>query len=312
MKAKNIIWGLVLVLIGTLFILKNLDVIYFSWYSIWRLWPIALVLIGIAVLPIKDMVKVILTVIVLVASAFFIISYPESNWNDRGFLFRYHDNDEERNVAPDNEDQTEIDQRIFEEYDTSITSADLIFDAAAGNFKINTATSDLFEFEREGNFGRYNYSIKELEGKREIRIELDEGRIIKGDMRNKVAMKLNPNPLWDIKVDVGAASIDLDLTEFKISSLNIDGGASSIYVKLGNLQKECKMKINSGASSIHIRIPEEYACEVNTSTVLSSKDLQGFNKVSNGTYVTPDFSSGEKNVVIQVEAAVSSLNIERY
>ena len=34
MKAKNIIWGLVLVLIGVMFILKNLDVIYFSWHSI--------------------------------------------------------------------------------------------------------------------------------------------------------------------------------------------------------------------------------------------------------------------------------------
>jgi hypothetical protein len=99
---------------------------------------------------------------------------------------------------------------------------------------------------------------------------------------------------------------------FKIRKLDIDGGASSIDLRLGTLQAESKIKINSGASSINIKVPREFACEVNTSTVLSSKDLAGFNKVGNGTYVTPDFSEKSKNIIIDVEAAVSSLNVERY
>jgi len=306
MKTKNIIWGLVLVLIGVLFILKNLDIIYFSWYSIWKLWPLALVLIGITILPVKDIIKVVLTIIVLVAAAFFLISFPNyHNWNDR---WSFKDNKE----RIEDKEPFEIDQRIFEAYDSTISEADLIFDAAAGNFRIEQTTGELFEFEREGNLGRYTYSIKDLGEKREIRIELEEGRIIRGDLKNRVAMKLNPNPVWDLKVDVGAANIELDLSAFKISKLDINGGASSINIRLGNLYSECKILINSGASSINIKVPEEFACEVNTSTVLSSKDLPGFNKVSGGTYVTPDFSDKTKNIVIKVEAAVSSLNVERY
>ena len=307
MKTKNIIWGLVLVIIGVLFILKNLDIIYFSWYSIWKLWPMALVLIGVTILPVKDSIKIILTVIVLLAAAFFIISYPNyHHWNDR-WSFNFP-----RERIESEEPGEEIDQRIFESFDDNVTEAYLVFDAAAGNFKIEESTDELFEFYREGNLGRYNYSIKDLGDKREIRIELEEGRIIRGDLRNKVAIKLNPNPAWELKVDVGAASIDLDLTSFKISKLDIDGGASSINIRLGNLQSESKIKINSGASSINIKVPEEFACEVNTSTVLSSKDLPGFNKVGSGTYVTPDFSEKTKNILIEVEAAVSSLNVERY
>ena len=308
MKAKNVIWGLVLVLIGVLFILKNLDVIYFSWYSIWKLWPLALVLVGVAILPIKDVFKVVLTVIVLIAAAIFLISFPGSgNRDDRGFFHRFS---EEPGLTQ--EEPAEIDQRIFESYDTSITEAYLAFDAAAGDFKINTSTTDLFEFERDGNFGRYNYSIKELGSRRDINIELEEGRVISGDLKNRVAIKLNPAPVWDIKVDVGAANVEMDLSDFKISALKIEGGASSINVTIGDLSPECKLKINSGASSIYIRVPEEFACEVNTSTVLSSKELPGFNSVSNGTYVTPDFSSQSKNIVIDIDAAVSSLNIQRY
>jgi hypothetical protein len=307
MKAKNIIWGLVLVLIGVLFILKNLDIIYFSWYSIWKLWPLALVLVGVAILPIKDVFKVVLTVVVLVAATIFLVTINDPNGSeDRGFFHGF------RNEPDISQDPVEIDQRIFEAYDTSITEAYLTFDAAAGNFKIIESTGDLFEFERDGNFGRYNYSIKELGPRRDINIELEEGRVITGDMRNKVAIKLNPDPVWDLNVDVGAANVEMDLSAFKVSGIKIDGGASSINIVIGNLSPECKLKINSGASSIKIRVPESFACEVNTSTVLSSKDLPGFNKVSNGTYVTPDFSSQSKNIVIDVEAAVSSLIIERY
>ncbi len=307
MKAKNIIWGLVLVLIGVLFILKNIGIISFSWYSIWKLWPLVLVLIGVAILPIKDVIKIVLTVIVLVAAAFFLVSCPgPDNREDRGFFFRHSED------PSFSDDLTEIDQRIFEAFDTTITEAYMNFDAAAGNFRIYETTSDLFEFQRDGNFGRYNYSIKELGPRRDINIELEEGKVITGDFKNKVAIKLNPVPVWELKVDVGAANIDLDLSQFKISDLKIDGGASSINITIGNLSPECKLKINSGASSIHIRIPEEFACEVNTSTVLSSKELPGFNKVGDGTYVTPDYSSREKNIVIDVDAAVSSLNIERY
>src|SRR5512133_3908586 len=83
MKAKNVIWGLVLVLIGVVFILKNLEIIYFSWYSIWKLWPLALVLIGVTILPVKDGIKIALTVIVLIATVILLLSFPNyHNWND--------------------------------------------------------------------------------------------------------------------------------------------------------------------------------------------------------------------------------------
>jgi uncharacterized membrane protein len=306
MKTKNIIWGLILVLIGVLFILKNLDIIYFSWYSLWKLWPLLLVMIGVTILPVKDSIKVVLAIVVLIAAAFFVVYLPD---------FQVRNNDKSINNSQDNssnQDTREIDQRIFEVYDSVITEAYLKFDAAAGDFTIDQPTDELFEFEKDGNLGRYTYSIKDLGVKREISIELEEGRIIRTDLKNKVSIKLNPNPVWDIKVEVGAANIQLDLSSFKIQKLDIDGGASSIDIRLGTLQADSKIKINSGASSITIKVPQEFACEVNTSTVLSSKELKGFDKVGSGTYVTPGFSDKTKNIVIDVEAAVSSLNVERY
>lgn len=306
MKAKNIIWGLLLVLIGVLFILKNLDIIYFSWYNIWKLWPVVLVLIGVAILPIKDAIKIILTIIVLALAAIILIASPGFKSTGKKWSFRF---DQE---SPAERGPLSIDQRIFEPFTEEITEAEITFDAAAGTFTLHQASDELFEFEREGNIGKYNYSVKDLGERREIWISLEDGRVKRIDLRNKVAIKLNPNPIWDIKVDVGAASIDMDLSLFKIRDLKIDGGASSINVRLGNLHDDSSLKINSGASSVKIQIPEESACQVRLNTVLSSKDLKGFDRVSDGTYVTSGFSESTKNILINIDAAVSSLQVDRY
>jgi hypothetical protein len=306
MKTKNVIWGLVLVMIGVLFILKNMDIIYFNWYSIWRLWPVILVLIGVAILPVKSGIKIALTLVTLAVAAIILIVSPSFHQRNSGWSFNWDD------ARKDIDEPGEMDQRIAEAYDTSITSAELKFDAAAGNFRINQSTEELFEFNREGNVGRYNYAIKDLEDRREISIELEEGRFRNVDLKNNVSMKLNPNPLWDLRIDVGAASLDLDLSSFKINKLDINGGASSITIKLGSLQDQSRIKIDSGASSINIQVPESFACEVRTSTVLSSKDLNGFNRLGDGTYVTENFSGSSKNIIIEIDAAVSSLQVDRY
>lgn len=307
MKYKNVIWGLVLVAIGTLFILRNLEVISFSWHGIWRLWPMILVLIGIALLPIREGIKIVLSIITLAAGIIVLLSFPSyhSGW-EFGKGWSDWNKDEERSELYD------INQQITEPYDTSVTEVYLDFDAAAGNFNINSTTGELFEFKREGNMGRYNYSVKDLGQRREVFIEMEEQRIHGMNFRNNVDILLNPNPAWELKIDVGAADIDLDLSPFKISKLNIDGGASSVRIRLGSLAEQTEMNINSGASSLKIYIPKEYACEVDMNSVLSSKDLEGFNKVGDGTYVTPDFSSSTKNVVIKIEAAVTDLEISRY
>jgi hypothetical protein len=309
MKAKNIIWGLLLVFLGTLFILKNFDVIYFNWHSVFRLWPFIFVFIGISILPVKNTIKIALAVIALAIAALILALYPSSyiEWGPR-WWFR---SDRDR-IERWKDDFREVDQSIIEPFDSAINEANLVFDAAAGTFNIYTSTDELFEFNRRGGFGKYHYSIKESGNSRLIKIDFDGGSIRRVKVTNDVEIKLNPNPAWDLNIDVGAASMDLDLTDFIIRKVNIDGGASSIDLRLGDRSDNMEVDIESGASSITIKIPEEFACEVRTSTVLSSKSLNGFNKVSDGTYITENFSSEDRNILINIDAAISSLTIQRY
>ncbi len=78
-------------------------------------------------------------------------------------------------------------------------------------------------------------------------------------------------PIWDLNIDAGATSIDFDLEAFKIDKIDIDGGAASISLKLGDLNDKTDVRINAGAASITIEVPETSGCEIFTSTVISSK-----------------------------------------
>lgn len=115
-----------------------------------------------------------------------------------------------------------------------------------------------------------------------------------------------------MNIDIGAAALELDLRSFKVKEITIDGGASEIELKIGNNIKRTDVMINAGAASIEIKIPVECACEVETSTILSSHDFKGFNKIKKGLYQTDNFSDSANQIFIDVDAAVSSLEIVRY
>jgi hypothetical protein len=111
---------------------------------------------------------------------------------------------------------------------------------------------------------------------------------------------------------VGAADLEMDLTPFKVQKIDIDGGACAIQLKLGDKYKKTYVKIDAGASGIEIKVPATSACEVTTNTILSGHDLDGFNKISKGLYQTPNFSNSAHQIVIDIDAAVSGVEVKRY
>ena len=309
MKYGNIFWGVILITLGVLFALRNLDIYFFSWGSIFRLWPLIFVFWGISLLPVKSGMKLLLTVVTVLVAIILLASHPGggyhffNGWPNKFSIQRDYD---------DNKEETWEEQNLSKEYSEDIQHATLNFDAAAGDFKLRGVTSQLFEFKTEGNSGTYSATTKEID--EETVIVNFSQKNFKGrkNLENLVWMSLNQLPIWKLNIDVGAAKIDMDLTNFKIEKLDVDGGAAAIEIKLGDKFKKTQVNIDAGASGIKILVPQESACEVRTNTILSGRDLDGFNKIKNGLYQTPNFSDSVNQIFIEVDAAVSGVKVERY
>jgi len=318
-----------LIAFGLLIILKNFDVVNFTWYSVLRLWPLLLILWGISVIPAKDWIKLVLSIVVLGVGFWLLGKYGQYSFRDQWFNgpFSFHDrwNDRDRDTRDDydwddyDNDKGERDygsdyQTLIEYFDSTILFAELRMDAAAGSFDITNISDELIEFDKQGYLGDYSMISQDLENKRIIDISLIEGSIRRRSrsMGDQVEIKLNNKPVWDFDFDIGAASVDLDLSAFKTKNIEIDGGAASIELKLGDLYEKTRINIDAGATSITIKVPMDSGCELYTTTVLSSKSISGFEKINRNTYRTDNFKSAEKLIEISVDVAVSDLNIKRY
>jgi hypothetical protein len=127
-----------------------------------------------------------------------------------------------------------------------------------------------------------------------------------------VDIKLNPDLIWTLDIDAGAASLEFDLSDYIVERLTMDGGASSMHIILGSRSDDLEVIIETGVSSVIIEVPKDVACEVSSDSFLVSRELPGFDKVSKNTFVSPDFASFEKNISISFGSGISSLKVTRY
>lgn len=311
MSYRKIFWGVVLVIIGILFILKNVGLIFFDWVTIWRLWPLILILWGISLIPVKDYLKLIFSVVFIGLAVLLVSQYDKSGYYSFGW-------DKERHGRMDDYDDkwsdNSAEQDLFQTYDSAIQRVELSLDAAAGDFRLNeTAPADkLLTFSKKGNIGNYSMTSDDDSTYRKINLTINDSHVRFKNNGNRVKLSLNTKPIWDFDFSIGAASIKFDLSDYKVGKMNIDGGASSIDIKLGDLSEKTNVDISAGASSIDLNIPEGSGAELRTETVLSSKNFEGFKKVGSGLFRTDNFDTASNKIFISIDAGVSSLSIRRY
>ncbi len=305
MKYKNVFWGLILILIGSLAIARNLDLLYFDWYRFLKLWPVIFILWGISVLPARDYVKIGLLLIVLGGATWFVVDssvYP--NDDEHGFVFN--------NWNYNSNSLTKYEQTFTIPWADSIKKASIDLDAAAGSFHITDTTAALVDFSQRGSKSAFEYVVKRTPENTRVKISEKHRPVFYGKSHKRVVIKLNPEPVWNINLDAGASAVKYDLSSFKLHQLNIDGGAGSFKITLGSRYPNTFVTMDAGASSILIRIPESSGCDLELSSVLSGKSLSGFQKTDDGHYQTANYDSAVNKIHLNIDAAVSSFTILRY
>jgi len=308
MSYRKIFWGLLLVIIGVLFILKNTGVLFFSWHTMWHLWPVILILWGISIIPVKDWIKLVLSLATVLVTFFAVQHYgPKDNqkWN-----FEWNDNNDRDNNDEDN--VKTYNNVMSENFDSLTKFADLKLNIGVGNFKIKDSTDKLIEVKHDNDNANYSMTAKAEDSLTRIDISLEKGEFNNGNIKNNVEMKLNPSPIWDLDLNVGAASVDFDLSGFKTRNLKIQGGASEIDLKLGAILPLTDVKLEAGAASITVRVPESAGCEIVSNTFMSSKNFKGFTKIGKQLYQTPNFATSTNKIKINLQAGVASVDVVRY
>lgn len=306
MKTSHYFWGMFFISLGGLVLIGNLTDINFQWSTAWKFWPTVLILIGVAIMIKNQVGKGIVAAlagVILALSIYASVSATTSLINS------------DFEIVIDDDNNPVFDTTYFsQDYSDSIKTAALNFNSGAGSFKLFSTTDKLIDFKAEGLKDLYEVRRNDSGSFAEIFFEM-KGKSIKlgkENYKNSVEISLNPNPEWDLNFDVGAASLDLDLTQFKVRKTEINMGAAALRIKYGNLASTSDLNIEAGASDIDILVPKDVACEIKTDAALSSKNFVGFTKIKSDLYRTPNFDNSEKKLYITIDCGVSSIDVQTY
>ena len=298
MKSGRIFWGIFFVLAGLLLLADRYDFFTIGWEHLWRIWPLVLVCVGAAILLRGSRYRWVALVLggaclALLVASVLSLSWVGGNWET------HRDAREQTFAIP---------------LGQTPGRATMEFEGGAGSLEMRSGDSSLFEATTHASFGEYTFDYDSTGGRSNIRVSFDGGnrkwRI--GKLDNYAIVRLHSRPAWNLDLNLGAAKIDLDLSQLTVERLNLNTGATRARIRLGDRAKEAEVEVNAGASSITIDVPESAGCELRIDAPLSSKHFRRFTKVGDGEYRSENYSSAEKKITISVHAGVSSVKVERY
>lgn len=299
MRPGRIFWGVSLVALGLLVLAHKVGMMTPRWDVALGLWPLVLVFWGIGLLIGGKTIRFIAAGVAGLVLAYFLAAV---------FTMSFWDEDE------DLVDMTNATQSFVVSPDTLVKRATFVLESGAGNFTVADTSYNLVNAQVETNIGMYRLDDSGGKNDRTYTMSL-EGKRKKwrmGHTTNQVTARLGAAPVWDIEMNIGAAKLTCDLTPFKVDRVEINGGASSMKLTLGDRSPSTNVHISAGASSITVYVPESAGCEVHLETALSSKNFPGFTKTADGTWRTENFGSAGSTITLDIEAGVSSIRVERY
>ena len=296
---KYIFWGLLFIIMGTLWLLRASEVISFTGRNILSLWPLILIWIGIGILPLKDIYKIGLDVLFMAIGILLLLQSTRSCP-----IFRHTEFDIENNTV--------ITGNVVRDAD-SLDKAKLCFNAGATEIIFaqgDTALLDIVSanadhkanvtLTRKQNGNRAEVEVKVLPNPRQVR-------------SGSYTVLLNPTPVWEMDIEVGATKNKIDLSTFKVEKLNFSSGASDVFLKIGDLYPNVDIEVNVGVTSMEIAIPSTMDCHIEKETGLSSVSFKGFKETEKGNYFSAAVGGESKGTInLEISSGVSNIKVSRY
>jgi hypothetical protein len=123
-------------------------------------------------------------------------------------------------------------------------------------------------------------------------------------------IRLNREIPLSLKINSGASASILDLSDLKITDLDIDTGASSTELTLPANAGNTHVDIATGASSLKVSIPSGVAASIRVKSGIASVKINSrFPRLDGSLYQSTDYSTAPNRVDMTIDAGVGSIEV---
>lgn len=167
-----------------------------------------------------------------------------------------------------------------------------------------------FTSERDGSSTRFDFALTEQ----------GSVQVFPSTPTSRVRAQLSEQPLWEIAVDSGVATLDADLSKLRVREFTLKTGVSSNTVRLGDAPQgvsEGRVNIESGVASVKVLVPKDAQVRIDSASGLVGIDVSRIiGKRGPNEWRTDGFdaaqTAGRPVWVITAKSGLGSLEIETY
>jgi cell wall-active antibiotic response 4TMS protein YvqF len=302
MRARQgVFWPLLLIALGLVFLLSNFGVISgVSWLAIASLWPLLLILIGLDIAFARRWpVPTLAAEVAVIAAGLALVAYSP-NLSLGIFTFGNGDGPGVDEVTVPRGNATELALSL----NAGATRSYHVTGGAPALVEAKSANEDLRV--RTSGTTRANVRLDQV----------SPGFLHptnSGDIQIRVASDIPTS----ITVNVGAGEFDIDLSDVRLTDARVNIGASSMRFVLPKPTGNVDIRMNGGASSIAILVPDGVEARIATTggllSLRSDNTRLGTGGASGGciacgsTIETSGYSSASNRVTVTISAGASSI-----
>jgi hypothetical protein len=302
---KNVAEGLITVTVGAILLANSLGVITWSvWWSILSLWPLLLVAAGVDVLgkaTESQWLRVLSSLVIIGGLLYGALALGSGSFR-LPIVF-----------AGESEPFAFSEPRA-----AGVLNGTARIDGGVGDLTIG-AGGKLATAEGETPFDpRFDVSVDGSDA--EVRIGVSEPWVPSGE-GTRLDATLDRGVAWDLRVNAGVSSFDIDLSELRVSDLDVDAGVSGGVLTLGMPEARgsnaVSARLNTGVSTITLRVPKGASVRLTVRDGLSTHDVRGdWQTVSEGgdriVFESQRFTNTKAYWDVDIDSGVSTVTVEYY
>ena len=290
------LFPLLLISLGCLLLLQTTGILsWHLWASIWRLWPVLLIAIGINIILGARMPWVAGTLITAVLAVGIALTAFSGAFTTNGF----------RNDI--------VATATFDELLGETESVGVNINFGAGELRVDSlppGSPNLVEADFQGR--EAEVSVNRFD--RSADLDISNGDFDFGFLRiNDRAIwdvSLSPSPTMFLDLNAGASEMTLDLSKLKVHDLSIDAGAADIEIVMPSDAGNVNADIDIGAADLIIIIPEGVGARIDVDTAAGSLSIdQGRFRKQGDFYPSPDFEELANRIYLSIDSGASSVEI---
>ena len=327
MRSDRLVPGMILVIIGAIFLLYNFGYLDFHWQNFAFLWPLFIVMAGVNLLLAHNRSAwASILKIGVVVGGFALILFGNFDGRFRWWPHYHYSYNSDSDDNGDDDDNSSDGAKVVnikgngefkEAYKPEMKIARLNVSGGAATYRLNDTTSDLFKADTKEFKGRFEYNGRQEDSVFVMDFKMKNARVMgwgnNGNDANNVYLSLNTRPLWEMTINAGATDLNFDLSKYKVRSVNLNGGAGQFVLKMGQPLQTSNIDISTGAADVTINIPQNAACQIESEgSFLASTNFDGFTKTDDDHYQTAGFDAAQNKMYIHINGAISDFKVHKY